>query len=1030
MTKANLAPRFLSFVPALLLLGVFQYQAPQKTAETAPAFPWPEGRRAAISLSFDDARPSQIDNGLAVFARHGARATFYVNPGNMKQRLDGWKAAVAAGHEMGNHSTNHPCTGNFPWSRSNALEDYTLEKMREELVETNREVQRLVGVAPATFGYPCGQKFVGRGRTAQSYVPLIAEMFVAGRGWLDENANDPAFCDLAQVMGVPIDNVSFEQIRPRIDEAIARGQWLVFAGHDIGTGDARQTTQAATIDALLAYAKDPAKGIWLDTVQNVASYIAQRRGERPMPERPAIADPRIEGLIASMTLEEKIGQLNMPCVYENGLGRAIPAKMDGCRKFAEGRLEPGVGPGGGFFTLANTILHEGTRQQAEYFNELQRIAQEKTRLKIPLLQTEEGTHGLMCPGGTVFPEGLALGSAWNPGLIRQVYATAAREARSVGIHQLFTLVVEPNRDPRLGRNQEGYSEDPYLCSRYAEAIVEGAQGTNVAASDKVVAGLCHYPGQSQPVSGLERGAMEISERILRETFLPPWVAGIRDRGALGVMATYPAIDAVPTHGSTRILTDILRGELRFQGLVLSEGGGLSTLEYEGLAATPREAGEIALRSGLDVGISYEQGFMRDLANSVQEGRTPMSLVDRAVRRILEQKARLGLFDRRFVDPEQAVRVVHSREHVQLALQAGREGIVLLKNEGKQLPLRKDLKSIAVIGPNADDAKNQLGDYVPLVVPQRVVTVLAGIRAKLGAGVHVTYVRGCNVTGTAVNEIDKAREAARNAGAAVVVVGENEWRAAGKQGTDGEGYDAATLELTGLQEELVKAVHGTGVPTVVVLINGRPLATRWISDNVAAIVEAWLPGEKGGEAVADVLFGDYNPGGRLPITIPRHAGQLPVYYNYKPSKEHWLTKAWGKPYVDLNPEPLYPFGHGLSYTTFEYSDLRLSASRIRRDGTVSVTVNIRNKGGQAGDEVVQLYVRDVVGSVVTPVKQLRGFARVHLDAGDWKPVTFTLGPADLALLDRNLKWTVEPGQFQIMVGRSARDILLTAQLQVD
>jgi beta-glucosidase len=311
----------------------------------------------------------------------------------------------------------------------------------------------------------------------------------------------------------------------------------------------------------------------------------------------------------------------------------------------------------------------------------------------------------------------------------------------------------------------------------------------------------------------------------------------------------------------------------------------------------------------------------------------------------------------------------------------------------------------------------------------VVTVLAGIRAKLGAGATVTYVRGCDVVGTATNEIEKAREVARSAGIAVVVLGENEWRAAGKQGTDGEGYDVATLELTGMQEELVRAVRGTGVPTVVVLINGRPLATRWVAENVPAIVEAWLPGERGGDAVADVLFGDYNPSGRMPVTVPRHAGQLPVYYNYKPSKEHWLTKAWGKPYADLNPEPLYPFGHGLSYASFEYSDLRLSETTIPRTGSASVTVYVRNTGTRAADEVVQLYVRDVVGSVVTPVKQLRGFVKVRLEAGGWTPVTFRVGPAELALLDQNMRWTVEPGEFRLMVGRSAADIRLATTLVV-
>jgi beta-glucosidase len=420
-------------------------------------------------------------------------------------------------------------------------------------------------------------------------------------------------------------------------------------------------------------------------------WAAQGPSVRPIYRDPAQpVERRIEDLLGRMTLEEKIGQLNMPCVYVNNLGRDTAAKQAACRRFAEGTFTEDIGPGGGFFTLANTILHEGNRQQAEYFNELQKIAIEKTRLGIPLLQTEEGTHGTMCSGKTIFPEGPALGSTWNMDLIRRIYETAAMEARAVGIHQLYTLVVEPNRDPRLGRNQEGYSEDPFLCARIAESIVRGAQGESIASPDHVVAGLCHYPGQSQPVSGLERGAMEISERKLRETFLPPWVAGIKGAGALGVMATYPAIDGVPTHASSKILTTILRDELGFRGLVLGEGGGIGTLVYERLAASQKEAGQLALRAGLDVGISYEQGFMGALVESVNEGKAAMADIDRSVGRVLRQKFALGLFEQPYVDVDRAVKAGHGAQAQALALAAARESIVLLKNDGV-LPLSKPLR---------------------------------------------------------------------------------------------------------------------------------------------------------------------------------------------------------------------------------------------------------------------------------------------------------------------------------------------------
>ncbi|RPJ86102.1 MAG: beta-glucosidase, partial [Acidobacteria bacterium] len=433
-------------------------------------------------------------------------------------------------------------------------------------------------------------------------------------------------------------------------------------------------------------------------------------------------DERVANLVGRMTLEEKVGQLNWPCVYVDELGSDIPTKRESCRKFAGGLLVEGLGPAGGFFTLANTILQEGPRQQALYFNELQKIAEERTRLKIPLTQVEEGTHGLMCSGGTVFPEGPGLGSTWNPELIERIFAAAAKEARAVGIHELFTLVVEPNRDPRLGRNQETFSEDPLLCSRMAEAIVRGVQGNDPAAPDKAVAGLCHYPGQSQPVSGMEQGAMETSERTLREVFLPPWEAGIRESGALGVMATYPEIDGIPAHASRFILTDILRGELGFRGVVLSEGAGFQTLLTRGLAKTQKEAGPLALSAGVDVGITFEPAYMIPLIENVREGRVSMELIYRAVRRVLEQKFRLGLFENRYVDPDRAVEARNNKEHRDLALEAARESLVLLRNEGSLLPLKRSLKRIAVIGPNADDPRNQLGDYISDVITQDIVTV--------------------------------------------------------------------------------------------------------------------------------------------------------------------------------------------------------------------------------------------------------------------------------------------------------------------
>jgi len=761
------------------------------------------------------------------------------------------------------------------------------------------------------------------------------------------------------------------------------------------------------------------------------SGAVHSRGESRVPYKDSgrSMSVRVRALLSRMTLEEKVGQLNMPCAYEQALGRSIEEKLEGCRKFAAGDLGAGPGPGGGFFTLANTLLHHGPRQQADFFNQLQQIAVDQTRLGIPLLQTEEGTHGLMCSGATIFPEGLALGSSWDLDLIRQIYAVAAREARAVGIHQLFTLVIEPYRDPRLGRNQEGYSEDPYYCAQIAKVIAGAIQADDISRSDKAVAGFCHFPGQSQPVSGLERGAMEISERMLREVFLPPWQAAITTGGALGVMATYPAVDGVPVHASQWLLTEILRHELGFEGLVLSEGGGIATLVYEGLAPTQKEAGQLALKAGVDVGISYEAGYTGLLLESVREGLVAESTVDRSVARVLEQKFRLGLFENPFVDASRAAQIVEKPEDREIALRAALEGIILLKNEGGLLPLSPDLRSIAVIGPNADHPRNQLGDYTSKSILQNIVTILDGIKAKVSSSTRVRYVRGCDVIDESWNEFGKAVEAAMQSEVAVVVVGENEWQAEGRQGTSGEAFDVASLDLTGLQKDLIQKVFATGTPAVVVLVNGRPLSTRWTAENVPAILEAWNCGEEGGNAVAEVLFGGYNPSGKLPVTVARHVGQLPVYYNAKKSKAYWIDHGWGKPYADMSPEPLFEFGFGLSYTTFVYSQLRIEPIRARKANQIRVSVTVSNSGNRTGSEIVQLYLQDRIATVSTPFQELKGFHRVELKPGEAKTVNFHLGPEELSLLNRQLVRVVEPGTFKVMVGSSSKDIRLEGEFDI-
>lgn len=1013
-----------------------QYQSKDFIAGKQKGIEWPKGQKAAISLTFDDGRTSQIDNGIPIFDTYNVKATFYVNPGNIKNRLEKWKAAAANGHEIGNHTSLHPCSGNFPFSRDMALENYTLEKIADDIDNASDSIELLIGIRPSTFAYPCGQKFVGKGQGTKSYVPLIANRFIAGRGWLDEAPNDPLYCDMSQIYGMASDGYDFAHIKKLINQAVESNGWLVLCGHNILPEGESLTTYTSMLEELCAYIIEPENGIWVAPVKNVAEYIKKQKGEDQ--KKALYLDPnqqiekRVEDLLSKMTLEEKIGQLNMPCVYVDQLGRSIDEKMQACKSFTKGTFEEGIGPGGGFFGICDEILHNGPRQQAEFVNELQRIAREETRLGIPLFIIEEGTHGFVASGGTIFPEGPAIGSTWNMDLVKNIYSTAAKEARSVGAHQLYTLVIEPNRDPRQGRNMEGYSEDPYLCSRIAENIVTGAQGDDISSGDKLIAGLCHYPGQSQGTGGLERGPMEISERQLREVFLPPWEAGIKKARALGVMATYPSIDGVPAHASEKLLTDILREELGFEGMVVSEGIGFSTLVEEQVVATQKEAGAKSIRAGVDVGITYEQAFMMPLIENVKEGKVHISTIDRAVKRILTLKFKMGLFENPFVDPDKVEKTSHTTESQKLVCQVAREGLVLLKNEGDLLPLDNKIRSIAIIGPNADNGRNQLGDYTSIAISQDIITVLDGIKSKVPESVKVSYVKGCEVLGDDFNEIDKARKVAKDADVAIVVVGENERQAVDKRGkkigTDGEERDVASLDLTGLQEELIRAVYSTGTPTIVVLINGRPLSINWVAENIPAILEAWIPGEKGGDAIADVLFGDYNPDGRLPITIPRHSGQLPVFYNYNPMKKNKANTSVD--YVDMPMSPLYEFGFGLSYTKFKYSDLTIRQESKGIASDVSISLEVQNIGKRKGAEVVQLYINDEVSSVVTPIMELKGFEKIWLEPGEKKRVEFKLTPDDLAFVNLDMKPLVEPGTFKVMVGSSSADIRLEGKFEIE
>ena len=498
-------------------------------------------------------------------------------------------------------------------------------------------------------------------------------------------------------------------------------------------------------------------GVAAGTLASISVGFAQARGQTPVyldPKR--LVEERVDDLMSRMTLQEKIGQLNLShgalerygirASHDDEPGRDASLKMETYKKFIAGTYSEKIGPACGIWRLGSEMPTESPRQLAEYLNELQKTALTQTRLKIPVMANEEGTHGAMFAGATVFPEGPAVASSFDMDLVKAIYAAAASEARAVGIHSLSSLVMEVNRDPRLGRLEEGYTEDPYLLMRLGEALVRGAQGYDISAPDKVIALLTNFPTQSEPASGLERGAVEVSERSLRENFLPPWIGTITKAGALGVMASYAEIEDVPAHASVKWLNDVLRQELGFKGFVISEGNGFATLLYEGIVPTQKEAGPLGLKAGIDLDNSYVT-YGPVLVEDVEEGRVPMALVDRAVRRVLGVKVRLGLFENPYADPDRAVKIVHSKEYRDLALRAGREGIVLLKNDKNLLPLKKDLKSIAVIGANADNVVNQLGDYSPRNVPQHVTTVIEGIKAAVSPQTRVTYARGCEITGT-------------------------------------------------------------------------------------------------------------------------------------------------------------------------------------------------------------------------------------------------------------------------------------------
>ncbi|MGE5222449.1 MAG: glycoside hydrolase family 3 N-terminal domain-containing protein [Omnitrophica WOR_2 bacterium] len=717
-------------------------------------------------------------------------------------------------------------------------------------------------------------------------------------------------------------------------------------------------------------------------------------------------EQRVEDLLKRMTPEEKAAQLGsgMPFTsWEVWSKSSLEEKIELTRSMP---LEEIVGIGTG---QASVLLREmPPRLGAEKANQVQKYALEETRLGIPLIIHDEGLHGLLANDATSFPQSIGMASSWDPQLLNQVAQAIGKETRARGIRQLLSPTINIARDPRCGRTQETYGEDPYLTGRMAVAFVRGVQSQGVATTPK------HFAANFVGDGGRDSNAIHISERLLREIYLPAFEAAVREGNALSIMAAYNSLDGLPCSCNHWLLTELLRDEWGFKGFVVSDYSSvIHVMEKHAVAANKQEVAKRTVEAGLDVELPGTDCYGSPMVEGLKQKTISMEAVDEAVRRVLTVKFLLGLFDDPYVDPDQAEALNHTEEHQALALQMAREAVVLLKNDRGLLPLSREVKSIAVIGPNAD--RPELGNYAWGGYPaDRVVTPLKGIRNRASSA-EVRFRQGCSISGNDKAGFAEAVQIAKQSQVAIVCVGNS-----GE--TENEQRDRADLALPGVQAELIQAVAATGTPTIVVLLNGAPvLMNGWI-DQVGAVLEAWYPGEAGGKAVAEILFGDTNPSGKLPVSFPRAMGQLPLYYNYKPSGRIL-------DYVDLPGTPLFPFGFGLSYTTFEYRNLNVTPNKTNQAGKVTVQLEVTNTGDCAGDEVVQLYVHDSVASVARPVKELKAFQRVHIEPKKTASVSLDLEVTRLGMYDMDMNYVVEPGEYEILVGSSSEDIRLRGVIEV-
>jgi beta-glucosidase len=742
-------------------------------------------------------------------------------------------------------------------------------------------------------------------------------------------------------------------------------------------------------------------------------------------------DERVKDLLGRMTTEEKAAQ--MMCLWmekPNDNSRVpkqqMPLGGEFSPELAKSKMPHGIGQ------FARQREYRDAKRSAEYANAVQKWLIENTRLQIPAVFHDEILHGTMGEGATVFPVPLALASSWDTDLISRVFTTAARQTRIRGTHHVLGPNMDLAREARWGRSEETYGEDPYLTARMVVALVKAVQGNATYQNPKigdahVIATGKHFAGHGQPENGTNIGPVNLSERILRETHFAPFEAAVKEASLMSIMPAYHEIDGVPVHADKWMLDTLLRREWGFQGTIVSDYYAMTELEKRHkVAADLADAAKQALEAGLDIELP-DPSVNKTLVEQVKSGKIPEALVNQAVARILYQKFQLGLFENPYVDAEKAAQMTDTAEDRSLAAEAARRSIVLLKNEKNVLPLdRAKLKTVAVIGPNANRA--HLGGYTD-PNPPRTVSILDGIKNKLGNSVKVNYAEGVKITKEGGNWfgdaatlnseaednklIAEAVQTAKNSDAVVLVIGGNE-------DTNKEAWaenhlgDRDSLELVGRQNDLVKAILATGKPTVVFLVNSGPLAINYVAENVPAILEGFYLGEETGTAAADVLFGDYNPGGKLPVSFPRSVGQLPIYYNHKPTAR--------RGYLLSTTAPLFPFGFGLSYTTFSYSNLKITKPVINSNEETTVTVDVTNTGKKRGDEVAQMYIRDEVSSVTRPVKELKDFARISLEPNETKQVTFKITPEKLAFYNREMKRVVEPGSFQIMVGGSSVSLI--------